>query len=403
MPLLFILPFVAAGAIFASMQSKETQERWRAAAAQLGLHPKFDNGFFPQPGMTGMIDDVRVEVRLISSSAGNNNNQHFTSYKILHAPSGPPVTMKRETTMRRLGRFFGTTDVVLGDPFFDDRVIVDSPVDDAMRAFLTPARRAVVLELFDRWPDASITHQSIEIRTRGIERSTDRIVGTVWQLVDMAAVMNEPQVINAALSALDDGDLARATDELHAYNEDHSSAFTNRLEAEALIERGDHVQARDLFEPPSIPSEPSALPGGWERLAASPPPGVEPPPVALAVTALDQQSVIEDVFDPSLLSYQIVQRFEERYVNREVHWSGEVTAYNEFRQDADFGQNPGVKATVLLGHSSKTGLLSNEVHAVVHLPAGSDVRRGTEISFRGTLAHVDRFSRKIYVRDAHLG
>ena len=55
---------------------------------------------------------------------------------------------------------------------------------------------------------------------------------------------------------------------------------------------------------------------------------------------------------------------------------------------------------MLLGHSGNSDFISNEVQAVVQLPEGSGVERGSVVSFRGTLVRVDRFSRKLYVQYA---
>lgn len=102
------------------------------------------------------------------------------------------------------------------------------------------------------------------------------------------------------------------------------------------------------------------------------------------------------------MSWEIVEHFEKTYQNKLVSWHGKVTTYSQYRHDSDFGEGPGIKATVLLGTVGVSKYVSSEVHAILDLPAIVELERGTEISFVGMLTTVDRFSRKLYVRSASL-
>lgn len=125
-------------------------------------------------------------------------------------------------------------------------------------------------------------------------------------------------------------------------------------------------------------------------------------PAAPTATDLDQQHVIDDLFDADRMSWEIVEYFDATYHNADVDWRGEVSSYNSFRHDSDFGAGPGVKASILLGSTGRSGYISNEVHAIVQFPEGTELERGGTVEFRGTLVRVDRFSRKLYVQYATL-
>ena len=121
-----------------------------------------------------------------------------------------------------------------------------------------------------------------------------------------------------------------------------------------------------------------------------------------------QDVVVNDLFSSDRMSWEIVEYFEQTYRNATVEWSGSVTRVSKYQRDLDFGVGPGIKATVLIGHAGVSDVISNEVHAVVQLPAdasvpgGVGIRTGDQIRFRGLLTNVDRFSRKIWVQHANL-
>ena len=125
--------------------------------------------------------------------------------------------------------------------------------------------------------------------------------------------------------------------------------------------------------------------------------GAHPSSVAAPSAYVDQQLVIDDLFNAERMSWEIVEYFEKTYQNVSVDWTGEVVSFHTFRHDLDFGDGPGVKATILLGTVGRSEFISNEVHAMVQLPEGFEPARGAEVRFRGVLTHVDRFARKVYV------
>ena len=127
-----------------------------------------------------------------------------------------------------------------------------------------------------------------------------------------------------------------------------------------------------------------------------------PDPTPTETSPLDADALITDLFGSNRMGHEVESRFEEAYRDRAVRWSGEVANVRPYRGDRDFGNAPGTKATVLIGHLGDGRLVTSRVEAIVQLPAGVEPVRGTEITFTGTLLRVDRFMRNLYVAGATL-
>jgi len=376
---------------------------WRDAANELGLDVN-PGSRFSNPSINGLLDGVGVSVSVQSGNGRNDNST--TLYTVTHVPVGPPVTLRKQNMLSRFALLVGRKDVLVGDPFFDDRVVVDSAYDAEIREFLTPTRRAVVLEVFDRWHYGEVSHNSIEARTLRVETSAALIIETVRRLVAMAKVMSDSAAVEDALQAREQGSMADAAAQFRAINESEPNIFTQSLEAEALIELGNHEQAAQVLHEVDASLGVERGPDGWERLADAPAPVTLPAPVSLpapeasagaGALPMGQQAVIDDLFDAGRLSYNVVEHFEQHYANHAVAWSGTVTAAHSYRHDSDFGEGPGTKATLLLGGAGRSSLISNEVHAVVQLPNSAVLATDQTIAFSGVLFRVDRFARKLYI------
>ncbi len=411
---MFVVFFVA---VFALVIALGIQDRdrinkaWQAAAHHLGL--RFSGGsFFSRPTINGMLGDVRVEVSVFSS--GGENSSNYTRYLVRHHPVGPPVTIRKQGALSFMRRLIGRSDVLVGDPFFDERVIVDTKNEAAIRDFLTPERRAAVLDLLAVHPSAEFTHDSIRIDVLRICRDRRELAANVRRLVDIASVMGDVRVRDI-LAHQQHGDLVRAAEELHELNQQRPNVFTETLEGEAFAEAGRHHEAAAALDAVWETQAGDPAVDGWHDLSHLPPPppvpefaAAEPGPPVTATGAVAapvdvrQDIVVNDLFSSDRMSWEVVEYFEQTYRNATVEWTGTVTRSAAYERDLDFGVGPGIKATVMVGHAGVSDLISNEVHAVVQLPAAALVQTGDQIRFRGLLTNVDRFSRKLWVQHAAL-
>lgn len=376
------------------------KEAWRAAGDQLGLDANA-GGLFAKPQIRGFVGDVSVVVVVDTPPRIHPGEFRlgYTSYTVTHRAAGPPMRISRQGSFAKVSKWFRKRDVEVGDPHFDDQVIVDSGEPEQVRAYLTPSRRAAILAIFNGWVEASMTQNEINILALGVARDASTIVDTVTQLVGIAQVMSEPAEVDAALGLQQQGRLGDAIEELHAINDRNPNAFTQMLEAQALVEHGDHKGAAEILAPASLESPGGGERDAWKRLAATAAPvprsgSVEDAP---SVSNLTVRHVIDDLFGGQLASFDVIEKFEKQYVNQLVSWSGDVINVQPYRTDSDFGDGPGLKVVVLLGTAGGSTVISNEVHAVLQLPADTQVERNERISFSGRLMHADVFARMLYI------
>ena len=388
------------GIAIAGMQRGRVGQAWGEAAGRLGMTMR-SGSMVGYPQMYGQFGDVAVNVSVYST--GGKNQQRHTSYEVRHPPIGPVVTMTRQGLMSGIfGAVTGRKDVLVGDPLFDDRVVVHAHDETGVRDFLTPARRAAVQELFAVFDRAEITRDSISVSNRGVSSDPNEITATVLRLVDMATVLGDVQ-FNRILGHRHDGHLARAAEELHDFNQGRGNRFSTTLEAEAMTEAGQHQQATDAFEELWAGQPDDPVSSGWYDVAARAEPPPPSPAVAETTIGTAQQAVLDDIFASDRMSWEVVEHFATTYRGAGVEWSGTVTRVEHYQQDGDFPGGPGVKAVVAIGQAGRAGVVSNEVSAVVELDAGVALEVGAPIRFRGVLTSVDRSSRQIWVRHGTLG
>jgi len=394
-PFIFVL-FAVAGVLVGMAQRDRTNDGWAKAAHRLGM--TFEPaGFIGRPRLSGRFGDVAVTVT--TDSTGGKNKQQFTRYEVNHPPVGPAVKMTRQGVASGLfGSLIGRTDVLVGEPLFDNNVIVESDDAEQVRGFLIPARRAAVQELFAVFDHAEVEQARIRVSNRGVSTDPNAITATISRLVDIASVLADPE-LNTILGHRQDGHLLQTAEELHDFNRQRGNRFTSTLEAEALAEAGRHGQAAEAFDElwAGQPDEPVST--GWYDLAAT----ADPPPLAGgSAVERTQQAIIEDVFASDRMSWEAVQHFEATYRDTTVEWSGTVVRADPYERDRDFDGGPGLKAVVSIGRAGRPGVISNEIEAVIELPTEAALHQGADIRFRGVLANVDRFSRKIWIRRASL-
>lgn len=396
--LLILFVFVALLLALGARSRRRTRRAWAGVADEFGLSHIVRGG---SPEMTGVHANGRIAVTTHSQEV--DDTVHWTtSYKVSHPSVGPAVRLTKRRKPSILRRLAGRAGPQSHEDSFDDQVAVESDHHAEVRQFLTPSRQAAVLSVFNRYKFAEITDESIAVSTSGIETKADSMRATLRLLIDVAAVMVDSEAVDELLAQQQAGDLRDAAQGLRELNQQQPNAFTKQLEGEAWTEIGDHQSAAVIFDELGDLLPHDAEVKNWSRVAHTPTTPAPSPPPHPAPTGTGQQAVIDDLFDPARMSWEIVEHFEATYQHQPVAWSGEVTTFGRYRHDSDFGEGPGIKATVLLGTVGRSTIMSSEVHAILELPEFAELVRGTRISFAGVLTTVDRFSRKLQVRSARL-
>jgi len=389
-----MLFFGVLAAAFARNATASANAAWKAAGEHLGL-AHTPGRMLSSPQLNGSVRGVAVRVEVVS-----RNRSTLTVYSAVHPTPAPPVEFKRQHAVSFLRQIVGGRDVVVGDPRFDDSIVVDAGSEIAITDYLTPARRAAILSIFSTWRTVELTDSWLSVSTTGRAKQATEMVSTINRMVDMVRVLADHEPVDAALSLLDDGELHDAATALHTVNaeSDADNVVVQLLEAETLVAAGETVRAVEIVDQVAerLPDDPEVADLQHLVDATTDDDTTAPP------ASLDSPGVIDDLFASTRYGLDIDRRFSEAYAERVVTWTGTVEQSRGYRSDADFGTEPGTKTTVALGAVGGSRLMSNRVKAVVDLPDGTDLDRGDEITFRGTLLHVDRFTRRLYVRDAVL-
>ncbi len=448
MPIFIIFVVIAVViTLFTYMSGTKANTAWDDAARGLNL-TRSPGSAFSSGQIAGTIDGVRIDVDTETRGSGNNRKM-FTIYSAILPVAGPNIDIRREGNARFFQKLFGGEDLTVGDSLFDDAVRIDGANPANVRNYLTPARRIAVLSLFELFPNARLTGGHLKFESSGREGNAARLESNVRRLANMALIISQPQAVDHALQLEAQGDLAAGADALAAANRDQPNVYTQLLEAEARVALGERREAATILREveQTLPEDPEVA--GWRRVAeqpleqlpvsAPPPMPVQPqvveptplpdsepaplpdpasvpttpaptsepvvaptPSVVTPAADLSAPAIIADLFVSNRMSYAVEEHFAATYRGRTVRWSGTVTKLGDSHLDRDFGGKPGRKAVVLVGHLGDGQLVSDEIDAIVQLPADADVSRDDQIEFTGTLLRVDRFMRNIYIADASL-
>lgn len=352
----------------ASSANRSHKAVWAEVAETLNL-PLLTSRFGPlgTAGVEGIVDGLTVSVtrpspfsvfgsgtgdRIVYSvgwprgSAPTDMRLEFVHEWDQHALLGTPV---RQNSLDGL-------QLLRGDP-------------NELAGWLTPDREAALASLLSDGTGRRRTDRRVRVEDGRLElvldwrsRSTDEIVTTTRRLIDVATVLwsqtpASPEIEPPAVHPLD-GVAATLQD--------------------TLVDEG---------EPIVIDPEPVVAPTEIETVADN---GVFPIDQAVAV-----------LLDRSLMGHEATAIFEEHHQGRIVEWDGTITGTRSFQSDRDFS-SPGIRATVLVYRIDDSPLVTNQVKAIVHLPADADVKNDETIRFRGRLDRVDRTMRTFSVADATL-
>jgi hypothetical protein len=367
---IFVVLFMAAAVGLAA--AVVASFMWRRAAGWKLVADRLSLDFFPgslmsSPSMSGRTNGFMVSVDC------HNNQSQLTRYSVRYPSIGAPtlgLTKQNSLDFKLINRVLGRTDIEIGDPTFDRRVMIDSADPDAVAQYLSPLRRHAVLALFQdpRFSNQTVTHESITVETPKIESDPAKLDVTIALLLGMAKTMSVPTDVDLELEA-------------------------------------DHRGPRDRVLETAPPPPPQVVP--VDR-TPPPPPTPEPAPIqdstdaSPATASLDYESVSNDLFDSDRMGFATDAHFAATYRDRRVHWSGVVDTVRDFRTDSDF-EGSGLKVTVTLGYLGGQKLRSRQVSAVLQLDTNTAVERGDEVSFTGTLVRADRFTRNLYVATGVLG
>lgn len=429
--------------VVAVQQAKKVRRGWAKAARTLRLHFA-SPGLFKNREMSGSIDGffVRVDTYVISSG---KTSQAYTRFRIKY-PQGLGLGLKlsKQGFFNAVFQFFGSQDIEVGDPGFDDSVVVKGANAARIREFLTPARRVRIQRFFASCSGAKIEDTAVEWVQRGLIHDPQKLVSTVHNLLRVSASLcadrPEDASLTRAMGDLDAGNADKALTtvvlttgsagaspstsfemgqgepasvESEAVEVDTSGETDPEvmppapveeqvLAGELLYMAGKRDEAREAFEiaQTMAPDDPEI--SDWVEQAGQPErPLLVAEEEVIGEFDLDQHDVCDELFQPGVNSFHVNQRFEQSYQGRRVRWTGKLVRVESFRFDLVFGSSPGVKAVIEIHESDSMTYGDRKIKAVVELPESEYTRLRErvkqEILFEGLLLKVDGFMRNIYV------
>ncbi len=167
---LVIVVGVVVGGIL--MYSRRINTTWAADAEQLGLRYS-RGGLISGPKIDGTLENMPVEVATIPERV---NGYTLTKTTVLY---------------RSLGVGFHLDGTTTDSGAFEDRFTIVTDATEELRAVLTPARKAALLELLDSHPGLEVTDTALSVTTTGSEARPGTIATTVRDLVATARLLEE--------------------------------------------------------------------------------------------------------------------------------------------------------------------------------------------------------------------
>jgi len=407
---IFIIIAVISGIIRAATRAQRaTGLIWQAAATDLGLG--FEPGSWTkQPRITGHHDGLNIEVATRSQRSGNNN-QVVTQYRIGYPQLGHELKLTRQTGFSRITRAFGAQDIEVGDQSFDDAFVVKSDYPNALELLLTPAVRMSLLRLQAAYPAVVVEDDHVRLETAGMEKRGDVITTTVRRMLGTARVLTGRSAtddISEALTMRGQGQLGESTAKLRTVAaQDPTDLESRMLEAEALATSGEAAEASAVLDELATLLPADVEVEGWRQsVEARTSPSTRTPPSAPAAPGdgPSAETVATALFTETALSYESNDLFDEQFRGERVTWTGELKSIRAYQYDADFGDEPGVKAVVTIASVQHDLYGNTTIDAVVALPPGSDHgrQRHDTVTISGVLTKVDPLMRNIFIEDATL-
>lgn len=465
-PFFLILLFLGFFVAFGIKNSKKVNQAWATAAREHGLRCSPGN-LFSGPKLTGTIAGIHVVVDTFRRSSGKNSRT-YTRYRAhFPRPLGLGLRLTQEGLFSGVSKFFGRQDIQVGDRIFDQTMLIQGTHEDAVRAFLTPARRMRIQRFMIRLPGSTIHDSSIEHVSGGMNSQSASIVRTVEWMVRLATHLTEDLdddgQLQEAMRLQNEGDPAAALEIIdavvvHKQNSasqaDKSRGFLNaaieerRLQGELRYMAGKRELAHRSFREaqsvdpddkeiaewleltkPTDPTEkrtddhvtsrnvlPSSTPIEGIRKETEIPERSKPESLADVAsdtapestnTGLQQRQVCDALFGDSTRSFDVNRRFESDYKGHRVHWQGELQKVERNYSDFIFADSSGAKATFKIEEWQSPYFGTDAVLAVVHLPESAIERLkpqiGTQLHFRGTLVKVDGLMKNIYLDHGEVG
>jgi len=299
----FFFMVVAGVVVYMWMNAaKGHRQQWQTVADQLNV--AYYPGSMGSLGtLTGEFGGHRIAVSTFTKSGGNST-QTYTKYHLEYRHRiDIDIKMTPQGTLQQIGKVFGLQDIEVGNPAFDDRVLLRGSDPDAVRQYLTPGLQDAVEQMIFTYSDITITNEYVWVNRRGKDTDSAVILGTVRRMLTFCEEM---------------------------------------VSATQTAKQPPSLPVREVVVPPAVPKDPPAIP-------------VAPEPPAVPVEESAEEGVVPDRADLKQMadelfgaaaggSLQATKVFNSRFKGRLVVGVGVLKRVNKFSYDPVFTNAKGVKA-----------------------------------------------------------
>lgn len=379
MGFLFFVAVIGVVIYLSTQSAKATREKWKIAADRLNL-AYYAGGLGSSGTISGERSGHRVTVSTYTKGGGNSSKT-YTKYLLEFRNSIPvDIGMTRQGALHRLGQLFGLQDIEVGNPLFDDQVIVRGSHPDAVKRFLTPELQETIRAMVAAYSDITISSDHVVVNKAG--KDTDpgiichcirRLESFCNELVDVPQSPSKPNPV---------------------YGIDGQPPAIPEVEPEIIEPPFDPLFSAD----PVFPDVSEEAKTEVEPVAAV---VLEEPVPPEAAPIMEIEAVAIALYDGdsgnSVLASKV---FDEEFKDRDVTGTGTLKRIGRFSYDPVFTNSSGVKATFDICEIADA-YSKSKVTAEVKYPAEEydalEAKIGTSVSIAGTLVAQDAMMHRLFV------
>lgn len=408
----FFVLIIFAIVVFSLMSGKAAGDQWKTAADH--LHLRYEPGAIGGVGsIHGALNGNRVSMTVLTKRSGNSSRS-YTRYQMDYR-NPLPVDLKivRQGMFQELGKAFGLQDIEVGNPNFDDYLIVKGTDSHRVRAILSVPVQSAITDLLFSFNNITITGSSVEVVESGRVRESATIIQTLRQLEEFCeTIMEADEKSSAGSYEIDTGkEEVQFEPEVEppeipyipSISFDPFSIPSPVVVTEGPPEPIEMDEAEEFCEedipPIPIPSEhagPSNEPNAEEVSLEETMPQTD----AATSVAENLLEVAQQLFGDSESSLQVSKLFNEHFKDSAVAGTGKVVYVGKFSYDPIFADTRGVKATyevcMLAGNYSKIRVVAEVMYPEDEFDRLT-VLQEQDAPINGTLIAHDSIMHRLYI------
>jgi len=407
MELFIVLAIIGTILFFSIRSNKKIVESWKMAAHNLHLTYS-DDGVFNAGTITGRRSGHRISVSSYRQEQGKSSKE-FTKYRVTYRTQIPvDFKITRQGAFHGIANFIGFQDIEVGNPSFDNRVVLRGKNAARIIEYLTPERQKKIEKMVAESSHILITNKYVEINQVGKTSSVASICHFVKKLEFFANELTESSKRSHSNKSRSH---SKPIVPPLPVTQTAPPPLSKKEKQEPQTVEPKRSEPPKVPELPKIPELPPLNEPNLDVEKAQPqseippqegnPPVEEKEPLTQEIPPLEILPLASELFGKdssnSLLNDNV---FDEKYKGKKVKGTGTLKRVDRFNYDPVFTNTSGVKALIHLceleGTYSKTVVLAEIKFPLEKLDELSG-EIDQEIAFEGTLFAQNTLLHKLFV------